>query len=83
MKKASKLAHPSRSAHSSSRTSYTREYRPTTDAIERTVAFPNFHLYLAAEWESARVENDQIVNAWNAWDRLKLMTSIGLLAPVK
>jgi cation diffusion facilitator CzcD-associated flavoprotein CzcO len=33
---------------------------PTTDAIERTVAFANFHLYLASEWRSARVENDRI-----------------------
>jgi cation diffusion facilitator CzcD-associated flavoprotein CzcO len=34
---------------------------PTTDAIARTVAFPNFHLYLSAQWERARVENDRIV----------------------
>jgi FAD-dependent urate hydroxylase len=34
---------------------------PTTDAIERTVAFANFHLHLSAQWESARVENDRIV----------------------
>jgi FAD-dependent urate hydroxylase len=34
---------------------------PTTDAIERVVAFANFHLHLAAEWESARIENDRIV----------------------
>jgi cation diffusion facilitator CzcD-associated flavoprotein CzcO len=34
---------------------------PTTDAIERAVAFPNFHLHLSAPWESARVENDRIV----------------------
>jgi cation diffusion facilitator CzcD-associated flavoprotein CzcO len=29
---------------------------PTTDAIERAVAFPNFHLHLAAPIRSARVE---------------------------
>jgi hypothetical protein len=29
---------------------------PTTDAIERTVAFPNFHLHLAAPIQSVRVE---------------------------
>jgi cation diffusion facilitator CzcD-associated flavoprotein CzcO len=34
---------------------------PTTDAIERTVTFPNFHLHLAAPLQSVRVENGQIV----------------------
>ncbi len=34
---------------------------PTTDAIERAVAFANFHLHLSAQWESARVGNDRIV----------------------
>jgi cation diffusion facilitator CzcD-associated flavoprotein CzcO len=34
---------------------------PTIDAIERAVAFPNFHLHLAAPWETARIENDRIV----------------------
>jgi cation diffusion facilitator CzcD-associated flavoprotein CzcO len=34
---------------------------PTTDAIERAVAFGNFHLHLSAEWDSARVESDRIV----------------------
>lgn len=34
---------------------------PTTDAIERAVAFANFHLHLASSWDSARVEDDGIV----------------------
>ena len=34
---------------------------PTTDAIERVVAFDNFHLYLAAPWQSVRVEGGQVV----------------------
>jgi FAD-dependent urate hydroxylase len=34
---------------------------PTTDAIERTVAFANFHLHLAAPWQSVRVEDGRIV----------------------
>ena len=34
---------------------------PTTDAIERTVAFANFHLQLAAPWELARVAEGRIL----------------------
>ena len=34
---------------------------PTIDAIERTVAFPNFHLHLAAPWHQANVEDGQVV----------------------
>jgi len=34
---------------------------PTIDAIQRAVAFPNFHLHLAAPWESARVDDGRIV----------------------
>jgi cation diffusion facilitator CzcD-associated flavoprotein CzcO len=34
---------------------------PTIDAIERTVAFPNFHLHLAAPWHEAHVEDGQVV----------------------
>jgi len=30
---------------------------PTTDAIERTVKFPNFHLHLSAPWTEAAVNN--------------------------
>jgi cation diffusion facilitator CzcD-associated flavoprotein CzcO len=30
---------------------------PTTDAIERTVRFPNFHLHLSAPWTNASVDN--------------------------
>src|SRR5262249_21733285 len=30
---------------------------PTTDAVERTVAFPNFHLHLAAPWKHVAAEN--------------------------
>jgi len=33
---------------------------PTVDAIARAVRFENFHLYLAASWRSARVENGRI-----------------------
>jgi FAD-dependent urate hydroxylase len=34
---------------------------PTIDAIERTVAFANFHLHLASAWTAARVENGQVI----------------------
>lgn len=34
---------------------------PTIDAIERAVAFPNFHLHLGAPWREAYVESGQIV----------------------
>ncbi len=34
---------------------------PTTDAIERTVAFPHFHLHLAAPWHDAHVEDGKVV----------------------
>jgi FAD-dependent urate hydroxylase len=34
---------------------------PTTDAVERTVAFANFHLHLSAPWQSVRIENERIV----------------------
>jgi FAD-dependent urate hydroxylase len=34
---------------------------PTIDAIQRTVAFPQFHLHLAAPWHEAFVEDGQIV----------------------
>ncbi|HUN39924.1 MAG TPA: FAD/NAD(P)-binding protein [Acetobacteraceae bacterium] len=34
---------------------------PTTDAIERAVAFANFHIHLAAPWDAAQVEGDRIV----------------------
>ena len=34
---------------------------PTTDAIERTVAFANFHLHLAAPLQSVRVEDGRVV----------------------
>jgi cation diffusion facilitator CzcD-associated flavoprotein CzcO len=34
---------------------------PTTDAIERAVAFPNFHLHLAAPAQSVRVEAGRAV----------------------
>ena len=43
-----------------------RRYRrfgstPTTDAIERTVKFPGFHLHLGAAWQSVGVEDNAIV----------------------
>jgi FAD-dependent urate hydroxylase len=34
---------------------------PTVDAIQRAVAFPNFHLHLAAPWETAAYEDGQVV----------------------
>jgi FAD-dependent urate hydroxylase len=34
---------------------------PTIDAIERAVAFPHFHLHLAAPWHDARAENGKVV----------------------
>ena len=34
---------------------------PTLDAIQRAVAFPNFHLHLSAPWHEAHVEGGQIV----------------------
>ena len=34
---------------------------PTTDAIERTVSFSNFHLHLAAPAQSIRVEDGRVV----------------------
>ncbi|WP_260447145.1 FAD-dependent oxidoreductase, partial [Nostoc sp. 2RC] len=34
---------------------------PPPDAIERVVAFPNFHLHLSAPWRSAREEAGRIV----------------------
>jgi FAD-dependent urate hydroxylase len=34
---------------------------PTVDAIERVVAFDNFHLHLAAPWQEAYLDGDQLV----------------------
>jgi FAD-dependent urate hydroxylase len=34
---------------------------PTTDAIERAVAFSNFRLHLAAPWQSVRIEDGRVV----------------------
>lgn len=34
---------------------------PTTDAIERTVVFPNFHLHLASPWREAGVAAGEVV----------------------
>jgi len=34
---------------------------PTIDAVQRAVAFPQFHLHLAAPWAAAEVEADQVV----------------------
>ena len=34
---------------------------PTIDAIERAVAFPNFHLHLSAPWEETYVEDGRVV----------------------
>ena len=34
---------------------------PTIDAIERVIAFPNFHLHLAAPWQETYVEGGQVV----------------------
>jgi FAD-dependent urate hydroxylase len=38
---------------------------PTTDAIERTVKFPNFHLHLSAPWSNATQRNDKIETTIN------------------
>jgi len=38
---------------------------PTTDAIERTVKFANFHLHLASPWSVAREDNGQIATEIN------------------
>ncbi|HEY0184292.1 MAG TPA: NAD(P)-binding domain-containing protein [Rhodopila sp.] len=34
---------------------------PTVDAIERAVAFPNFHLHLAAPWQEAYADGAEVV----------------------
>jgi cation diffusion facilitator CzcD-associated flavoprotein CzcO len=34
---------------------------PTIDSIERVVAFPRFHLHLAAPWQDAYLEDGQVV----------------------
>jgi FAD-dependent urate hydroxylase len=34
---------------------------PTIDAIERVIAFPNFHLHLAAPWHEAFAEDGKVV----------------------
>lgn len=34
---------------------------PPPDAIERAIAFPNFHVHLSAPWKSAREKGDRIV----------------------
>jgi cation diffusion facilitator CzcD-associated flavoprotein CzcO len=34
---------------------------PTTDAIQRAVKFPNFHLHLNAPWQAAQVEDGRIL----------------------
>lgn len=34
---------------------------PTVDAIERAVAFPNFHLHLGAAWQEAYVEGGRVI----------------------
>jgi cation diffusion facilitator CzcD-associated flavoprotein CzcO len=34
---------------------------PTIDAIQRTVAFPHFHLHLAAPWHDAYTDDGQVV----------------------
>lgn len=33
---------------------------PTTDAIERAVKFPNFHLHLSAPWSNAAMRDEQV-----------------------
>jgi FAD-dependent urate hydroxylase len=38
---------------------------PTTDAVERAVKFPNFHLHLSSPWTSATVSNDQVATEIN------------------
>jgi cation diffusion facilitator CzcD-associated flavoprotein CzcO len=38
---------------------------PTTDAIERTVKFPNFHLHLSAPWTNASEHDGQVETTIN------------------
>ena len=38
---------------------------PTTDAIERTVKYPNFHLHLSAPWSNAAKRGDKIETTIN------------------
>ncbi|MBS0642364.1 MAG: NAD(P)/FAD-dependent oxidoreductase, partial [Proteobacteria bacterium] len=38
---------------------------PTTDAIERAVAFPNFHLHLSSPWTDAGVHNGRVATVIN------------------
>ncbi len=38
---------------------------PTTDAIERTVKYPNFHLHLSAPWSNAKERGDRIETTIN------------------
>jgi hypothetical protein len=38
---------------------------PTTDAIERAVRFPNFHLHLAAPWHEAAVRDGRVETTIN------------------
>jgi FAD-dependent urate hydroxylase len=38
---------------------------PTTDAIERTVKFPNFHLHLSAPWTNSAERDGQVVTTIN------------------
>jgi len=38
---------------------------PTTDAIERTVKFPNFHLHLSAPWTNASERDGQVQTTIN------------------
>ncbi|MGE0225184.1 MAG: NAD(P)-binding domain-containing protein [Acetobacteraceae bacterium] len=42
---------------------------PTTDSIERTVRFENFHLHLASPWESAREEGGRVIGVINGQER--------------
>ena len=39
---------------------------PTTDAIERAVGFPHFHLHLAAAWTNARMVDGRVEASVNA-----------------
>jgi cation diffusion facilitator CzcD-associated flavoprotein CzcO len=41
---------------------------PTTDAVERTVKFPNFHLHLSSPWSSATVNGGQVATEINGTD---------------
>jgi FAD-dependent urate hydroxylase len=41
---------------------------PTTDAVERTVKFPNFHLHLSSPWHGATAKDGQVETTINGME---------------